>query len=111
MARKGLGNMGTTACFAGPCFTLLCGLGSGFAALLSSDPNRTTIKVTMPPSVKIGFASIICNCLLLILSGLLAFRRDGKIGISHAYIMLMLYASYLATCIALQFTSAVENSI
>ena len=111
MARKGLGNMGTTACFAGPCFTLLCGLGSGFAALLASDPNLTAIKVTMPPSVKIGFASIICNCLLLILSGLLVFRRGGKIGTSHAYLMLMLYVSYLATCIALQFTNVVKNSL
>lgn len=111
MARKGLGNMGTTACFAGPCFTLLCGLGGGFAALLASDPNLTAIKVTMPPSVKIGFASIICNCLLLILSGLLVFRRGGKIGTSHAYLMLMLYASYLATCIALQFTNVVKSSL
>ena len=111
MARKGLGNMGTTACFAGPCFTLLCGLGSGFAALLASDPNLTAIKVTMPPSVKIGFASIICNCLLLILSGLLFCGRGGKIGTSHAYLMLMLYASYLATCIALQFTNVVKNSL
>ena len=111
MARKGLGNMGTTACFAGPCFTLLCGLGSGFAALLASDPNLTVIKVTMPPSVKVGFASIICNCLLLILSGLLVFRRGGKIGTSHAYLMLMLYASYLATCIALQFTNVVKSSL
>ena len=111
MARKGLGNMGATACFAGPCFTLLCGLGSGFAALLASDPNLTTIKVTMPPSIKVGFASIILNCLLLVLSGLLVFRRGGKIGPSHAYLMLTIYVSYLATCIALQFTDVVKNSL
>ena len=110
MARKGLGNMGATACFAGPCFTLLCGLGSGFAALLASDPNLTTIKVTMPPSIKVGFASIILNCLLLVLSGLLVFRRGGKIGPGHAYLMLTIYVSYLATCIALQFTDVVRNS-
>ena len=37
MARKGLANMAITACFAGPVFNMLVGLGAGFALLLSDD--------------------------------------------------------------------------
>merc|ERR1719445_1478759 len=35
MAREGLGNMAITACFAGPIFNILIGLGTGFSVLHS----------------------------------------------------------------------------
>ena len=37
MARKGLANMAMTACFAGPVFNMLVGLGLGFSLLLHGD--------------------------------------------------------------------------
>ena len=111
MARKGLANMGMTACFAGPCFTLLCGLGSGFAVLFAADTTLTTVKVSLPPSVKVGFFSILCNCLLLIGNGVMMLKqRNGKIMKTHAYVMFSLYGFYLATCIAMQFTNVVKRN-
>jgi len=111
MARKGLANMGMTACFAGPCFTLLCGLGSGFAVLFATDPALTSLQVSLPPSVKVGFLSILCNCLLLIGNGVMVLKqRNGKITKTHAYVMFSLYGCYLAACVALQFTNVAKKN-
>ncbi len=42
MARKGLANMAITACFAGPVFNILVGLGCGFGVLRHATGNENT---------------------------------------------------------------------
>ena len=97
MARKGLANMGTTACFAGPCFTLCFGLGIGLGILAPSYKEKG-IPVTLPPSAKAGFIFGVLNCFLFVLSGAL---NSGSIRKMHAYLAFILYALYLASCIAI----------
>merc|ERR1711865_793757 len=46
MARKGLANMAMTACFAGPVFNILVGLGLGFSGLSAKTGEpETTVKL------------------------------------------------------------------
>ena len=69
MARKGLANMAITACFAGPIFNILVGLGAGFGVLRSVT--KTDINyVTLTPSITTGFVFCFINC------GLLCWFRD-----------------------------------
>jgi Sodium/calcium exchanger protein len=49
MARKGLANMAMTACFAGPLFNLLVGLGLGWAAYLGTSHVAQVSGRTPPP--------------------------------------------------------------
>jgi len=42
MARKGLANMGITACFSGPVFNILFGLGCGFGVLRHATGNENS---------------------------------------------------------------------
>eukprot|EP00593_Proboscia_inermis_P000574 CAMPEP_0171299714 /NCGR_PEP_ID=MMETSP0816-20121228/8572_1 /TAXON_ID=420281 /ORGANISM="Proboscia inermis, Strain CCAP1064/1" /LENGTH=62 /DNA_ID=CAMNT_0011775735 /DNA_START=245 /DNA_END=430 /DNA_ORIENTATION=- len=61
MARKGLANMAITACFAGPVFNILVGMGAGFSAL-SSITGMVNIPVELTPSITSGFAFLFLNC-------------------------------------------------
>mmetsp|Transcript_58253 Transcript_58253/g.185585 ORF Transcript_58253/g.185585 Transcript_58253/m.185585 type:complete len:218 (-) Transcript_58253:457-1110(-) len=50
MAKAGMGNMAMTACFAGPVFNMLVGLGFGFWSLLGSSREQS-IKVHLDENV------------------------------------------------------------
>ena len=67
---RGLADMSMAACYAGPSFNLLVGLGLGLLtqkeALLSEDG----LPIALMPSVKTGFTFLIANCIITILSGL-----------------------------------------
>ena len=100
MARKGLANMAITACFAGPIFNILVGLGAGFGVLRSVT--KTDINyVTLTPSITTGFVFCFINCGLLLVSGLAI--NKGVIPAGYGYAALILYAAYIATSLLLQF--------
>jgi len=101
MARKGLANMAITACFAGPVFNILIGLGGGFSAL-SSITGEPYKAVTLTPSIETGFFFLLCNCVLLIASGVVV--NKGRIPSGYGYAALALYLVYVVTSLVLQFT-------
>mmetsp|Transcript_8008 Transcript_8008/g.20483 ORF Transcript_8008/g.20483 Transcript_8008/m.20483 type:complete len:95 (-) Transcript_8008:377-661(-) len=65
MAKKGLSNMAITACYAGPVFNMLVGIGVGFATLLSAEGKHST-PVELSPGLLAGLSFLITNCILLI---------------------------------------------
>ena len=99
MARKGLANMAMTACFAGPVFNTLLGLGFGFRSL-QSETGKDESDVSLPASVVTGFVFILLNCVTILTAGLLG---KGNIRSSYGYVAMTLYAIYVVTSVTLEF--------
>jgi solute carrier family 24 (sodium/potassium/calcium exchanger), member 6 len=102
MARKGLANMAMTACFAGPVFNILVGLGLGFSSLAAKS-GEAQIEVSLSPSVVTGFIFIALNGITLLVIGLGIGK--GRIPKQFGYLSLSVYAIYLIVSIALQYSS------
>ena len=100
MARKGLANMAITACFAGPVFNILIGLGGGFAKL-HAQTGKDETEVQMSPTIAVGFIFLAVNCILVLFSGLVWNR--GHIPKGYGYIALTLYVAYIILSVWLQF--------
>ena len=100
MARKGLANMAITACFAGPVFNILIGLGGGFTQLNAVTGAEYT-EVSLTPSITIGFIFLIINCVLVLFGGLVWKR--GIIPKEYGYIAVSLYMIYVVLSVWLQF--------
>lgn len=100
MARKGLANMAMTACFAGPVFNILVGLGLGFSSL-AAQTGQLEFSVSLSPSVTAGFAFVVLNTVSILGVGL--FWGKGFIPKQYGYVALTLYAIYAITSIALQY--------
>jgi len=101
MARKGLANMAMTACFAGPVFNILVGLGLGFSSL-AAKTGVAEREVGMSPSVLTGFLFIALNTASILVAGL--FIGKGVISQKYGYVSLVLYAAYVVTSICLQYS-------
>jgi len=99
MARKGLANMAMTACFAGPVFNILIGLGMGFSTL-SSITGEPETKVTPTSSTIVGIVFNVINTAMLIITGV--FLNRGKIPKTYGYAAVALYIVYVVTCVWLQ---------
>lgn len=102
MARKGLANMAMTACFAGPVFNMLLGLGLGFRSLQRQTGEEES-DVSLPAPIITGFVFIILNCLTILVGGI--FVGKGNIRSSYGYVALFLYTIYVITSITLEFKS------
>lgn len=102
MARKGLANMAMTACFAGPIFNILVGLGLGFSAL-AAETGKASNTVTLTPTVRTGFIFILLNCATILLVGV-GFGK-GRINTYYGYIAVGLYAIYLGTSITVYYAT------
>ena len=101
MARKGLANMAMTACFAGPVFNILIGLGLGFSSLASATGNPET-PVSLNAAVKTGFLFVVLNCSSILLTGL--YFGKGRIESYYGYTALAMYTLYLISSITMQFS-------
>ena len=93
LARKGFSDMSMAACFAGPSFNLLIGLGSGLLsqkdALMSDDGLNI---ISMAPSVRMGFVFLIANCILGISIGI---YNKGILPIWFANTFFAMYLCYM----------------
>jgi sodium/potassium/calcium exchanger 6 len=81
------------ACFAGPSFNLLVGLGLGLSSqkeTLMSDDGLNYIS--MVPSVKMGFIFLISNCILGIGIGV---YHNGIIPTWSANVFVAVYLCYM----------------
>jgi len=96
MARKGLANMAMTACFAGPVFNILIGLGMGFSTL-SSITGEADTQVTPTASTIVGIVFNVINTAMLIIAGV--FVNKGRIPKSYGYAAVALYVVYVVTCV------------
>jgi sodium/potassium/calcium exchanger 6 len=102
MARKGMPDMATTGCFAGPSFNLLVGTGLGFLNLQYKLGRSTISPVSITPSIRVGFSFIIVNCLSIVVAGsLFGWRLPRRYS-------LFLFALYIFF-IALSIERAVDN--
>jgi solute carrier family 24 (sodium/potassium/calcium exchanger), member 6 len=90
-----------TACFAGPFFNILVGLGLGFSRLFAQQ-GVTQAAVSLSPSVVTGFVFIALNTVTILTTGL--FWGQGRIPKNYGYIALTLYTVYLITSISLQYS-------
>jgi len=99
MAKKGLGNMAITACFAGPVFNMLVGLGVGFSMYLS-EHGVDAARASLNSGLYVGFACIILNCGAIVSTGLVC---RGKLPRNFGYASVALYVLYIALSLALLF--------
>ena len=107
MARKGLANMAMTACFAGPLFNILVGLGMGFSSL-AAQSGQASRAVSVSPSAATGFLFIALNSLVILITGL--GMGKGTIPKKYGYIALTLYSIYLITSIVLQYSPKYKDT-
>ena len=111
-----------TACFAGPVFNMLVGVGVGFAMLLSSDDedaadgddqenkndkssatsSSDSYKVTLPSGVLVGFIFIIVNCAAVTAFGVFNKNFVPK---KYGFVSLTMYAIYLIVSFILIFST------
>jgi solute carrier family 24 (sodium/potassium/calcium exchanger), member 6 len=102
MARKGLANMAMTACFAGPVFNILLGLGLGFGSLARQTGNQeSTVSLSIP--VVTGFIFVLVNCVSILFVGIMVGK--GRIEPYFGYVAVGLYAVYVITSISLEITT------
>lgn len=99
MARKGLGNMAITACYAGPVFNILVGLGLGFLTWIADSKNKLkVVPVELSPAVAAGAAFVVMNAVGIIVFGLL---NGNQLPPWYGKFMLVFYGVFLVLSVAL----------
>lgn len=88
-------SMAMTACFAGPSFNMLVGLGVGFWALLA-DTDRISVSVQFDPVVLVGCVFAMINCCGIVAVALL---NKHWLPSRFGWSMIVWYGVYVAVMI------------
>lgn len=106
MAKKGLGNMAITACYAGPVFNILVGLGLGFLSWIKDSHFRkgaaAFVSVDLEPTVAAGVVFIVLNSIGIIVIGLV---NGNQLPAWYGKLMLVFYGLFLVVSVALVYFS------
>lgn len=94
--------MAITACFAGPLFNILVGLGGGFGVLRGVTKTDMSY-VHLTPSITTGFVFCFISCGLLLVTGLA--MNKAMIPAGYGYATMTLYALYIVFSLLMQFLS------
>lgn len=103
MAKKGLGNMAMTACYAGPVFNILVGLGLGFLSWIRDSSTKgmsKSVSVELDATVAAGAAFIVLNYVGIIVIGLL---NGNSLPAWYGKFMLFFYGVFLVVSVTLVF--------
>lgn len=102
MAKKGLGNMAITACYAGPVFNILVGLGLGFLSWIRDGTwikgGQKSVSVELDATVAAGAVFIVLNATGIIVIGLL---NGNSLPAWYGKFMLFFYGVFLVVSVAL----------
>jgi solute carrier family 24 (sodium/potassium/calcium exchanger), member 6 len=91
-------SMAMTACFAGPLFNMLLGLGIGFWAFLT-DAGKASTTVEFDPVVIVGCGFILVNCAGVVATAVL--ERPGHwLPVRLGWAMMAWYGLYMAVILA-----------
>ncbi len=95
MARRGLANMAMTACYAGPLFNLLVGLGLGFLRARRSAGAPLATRLSPGAAVSAGFAAAMCASVLAV-----GVAARGRLPARFGWALIALYATFLVASVA-----------
>jgi len=95
MARRGLANMAMTACYAGPLFNLLVGLGLGFLRARRATGAPLATRLSPGAAVSAGFAAAMCAGVLAV-----GVAARGRLPTRFGWVLIALYATFLVASVA-----------
>ena len=90
-------SMAMTACFAGPIFNILVGLGVGFWSLLA-DRNITSTPISFDLVILIGCIFLMTNCAGIIMMAM-ANKPRHRLSAGFGWFMISWYCLYLAVVV------------
>lgn len=120
MAKRGSPRMGFSACFGGPLFNLLLGIGLPFTIqLLQGETSTISLGIEFIPIqlllTSIYYSHLVCSKMTLVLSAGLVFSLSfsfivlpiRKFYASKVYgvILVLFYLVFLVICIVIEFTA------
>lgn len=90
IAKAGMSSAALTACFAGPLFNMLLGLGIG--CVISSYEEGIEFKILDRVDIGIGLVFLMCSLSISILTVII---EKGNIGRRYSFIMIAMYCGFL----------------
>jgi sodium/potassium/calcium exchanger 6 len=100
IARGGQPTMAVAACFSGPLFNMMVGLGSAFAMATSGLPvNQKSLPLARHPTIAMGFAFLFVS---LVATATLVPRRGYVVTKAHGVGLIALYAVYMVCAVLVE---------
>ena len=100
IARGGQPTMAVAACFSGPLFNMMVGLGSAFAMATAGLPvNQTSLPLARHPTIAMGFAFLFVS---LVATATLVPRRGYVVTKTHGVGLIALYAVYMVCAVLVE---------
>ena len=100
IARGGQPTMAVAACFSGPLFNMMVGLGSAFAMATAGLPvNQKSLPLARHPTIAMGFAFLFVS---LVATATLVPRRGYVVTKAHGVGLIALYAVYMVCAVLVE---------